>query len=551
MANTSKESQILLAVQAITQDPQLSVRRAAKVFNVPISTLSDRINGKCARQDTRSGSARLTELEESVIITYIIDLDSRGFAPRIPDVEDMANTILATRDAIRVGTRWASNFVKRQPQLKTRLSRVYDYQRALCEDPTKIAAWFELFRNIRAKYGILDEDLYNFDETGFIMGQIASSMVVTGADRDGKRKKVQPGNREWTTAIQGVCADGWCVPPFIAVKGKTHLANWYADSTLPRDWVIKPTSNGWTNNETGLDWIRHFDKHTAARTKGIYRMLVIDGHESHVSAEFQAFCKEKNIITVSMPPHSSHLLQPLDVGCFGPLKRAYGREIEGFIKSHINHITKVEFLIAFQAAFSKVFTPDNVKAGFRGAGLVPLDPDRVISKLDVKLSTPSPTGSLPAATIPWASQTPHNPTEATSQTDFIKSRVRHHQGSSPTPILSAVDQIAKGTMAVMHELALFKAENRTLREANTNLAKRRRAKKTRVRQGGTLSIGEGQDLLDQKDVNTQLGDETRASSSRVRRAQPRERRCGICGNTGHNARTCEMDIETSGESDSN
>ena len=103
----------------------------------------------------------------------------------------------------------------------------------------------------------------------------------------------------------------------------------------------------------------------------------------------------------------------------------------------------------------------------------------------------------------------------------------------------------------MHELALFKVENRTLREANTNLAKRRRAKKTRVRQGGTLSIGEGQDLLDQKDVNTQLGDETRASSSRVRRAQPRERRCGICGNTGHNARTCEMDIETSGESDSN
>ena len=101
-----------------------------------------------------------------------------------------------------------------------------------------------------------------------------------------------------------------------------------------------------------------------------------------------------------MPPHSSHLLQPLDVGCFSPLKRAYGREIEGFMKSLVNHITKADFLIAFQAAFLKVFTPENVKAGFRGAGLVPLDPEKVISKLDVKLSTPSPTGSLPAATIP-------------------------------------------------------------------------------------------------------------------------------------------------------
>ena len=127
-----------------------------------------------------------------------------------------------------------------------------------------------------------------------------------------------------------------------------------------------------------------------------------------------------------MPPHSSHLLQPLDVGCFGLLKRAYGREIEGFMKSLVNHITKAEFLIAFQAAFSKVFTFNNVKAGFSGAGLVPLNPERVLTKLDVKLSTPSPTGSLPAASVPWASQTPHNPIKATSQTDFIKSRVRRH-----------------------------------------------------------------------------------------------------------------------------
>ena len=105
-------------------------------------------------------------------------------------------------------------------------------------------------------------------------------------------------------------------------------------------------------------------------------------------------------------------------------------------------------------------------------------------------------------------------------------------------------------MAIMHEVALLRAEVKTLREANSSLAKRRRANKTRVREGGTLSIGEGQDLLDQKDLDRQLGDETRASSSRARRAQPRERRCGTCGNTGHNARTCEIVVETSGDSDS-
>ena len=112
-----------------------------------------------------------------------------------------------------------------------------------------------------------------------------------------------------------------------------------------------------------------------------------------------------------MPPHSSHLLQPLDVGCFSPLKRAYGHQINGLIRDHINHITKLEFLPAFKAAFNASFTKDNICASFRGAGLVPYDPDRVISKLDVKLRTPTPP-TLEVAL--WESKTPSNARELES-----------------------------------------------------------------------------------------------------------------------------------------
>ncbi len=87
------------------------------------------------------------------------------------------------------------------------------------------------------------------------------------------------------------------------------------------------------------------------RTKGTYRLLILDGHESHHSTEFELFCKTENIATLYMPPHSSHFLQPLDVGCFGPLKQAYGRQIEWFMRAHINHISKLEFLCAFREAF--------------------------------------------------------------------------------------------------------------------------------------------------------------------------------------------------------
>ena len=143
-------------------------------------------------------------------------------------------------------------------------------------------------------------------------------------------------------------------------------------------------------------------------------MIVLDGHESHQLAKFKAFCKDNNIVTLSLPPHSSHLTQPLDVGCFSVLKRAYGREVEHFIKSHINHITKVEFLLAFKAAHAAAMTENNIKGGFRGAGLVPFNPEAVISKLDVKLRTLTPTGPPDAINDAWVSQTPHNLIEAVS-----------------------------------------------------------------------------------------------------------------------------------------
>ncbi|KAF7572324.1 hypothetical protein PtrM4_098240 [Pyrenophora tritici-repentis] len=89
---------------------------------------------------------------------------------------------------------------------------------------------------------------------------------------------------------------------------------------------------------------------------------------------------------------------PLDVSCFSPLKRAYSREVESLMRNYINHITKLEFLPAFKAAFNRAFTPANICLAFRGAGLVPLQPEAVLLKVDVQLRTPTP----PAAALPEA-----------------------------------------------------------------------------------------------------------------------------------------------------
>ncbi|KAL9561332.1 hypothetical protein ACKAV7_014687 [Fusarium commune] len=343
MSQSNKEARITIALQAYQADPKLSLRRAAFMYDVHFRTLHHRSKGKEARDDWVPTQRKLSDLEEEVIVQYILDLDLRGFPSRHRDVEEMANRLLADRDASPVSKRWAINFIKRQPKLKTRFKRKYDYRRAKCEDLTIIRNWFKLVENTIAKHGIRSDDIWNFDETGFMMGMIEPGIVVTSSERRGKPKSVQPGNREWATVIQAINAEGQAIDPFIVVAGEYHLQSWYEGSNLPATWVIATTENGWTDNETGLEWLKHFNRATTNRSTGPYRLLILDGHESHQSADFQIYCEENNIITLCMPPHSSHLLQPLDVGCFGPLKKAYGREIDRLIKRSITHISKPDF----------------------------------------------------------------------------------------------------------------------------------------------------------------------------------------------------------------
>jgi hypothetical protein len=106
----------------------------------------------------------------------------------------MADAICRVRNAPQVGIKWASSFMKRTLALEVKLRRTYEYQRKLYEDPERIRAWFELVKNIINKHGILLGDTYNFDKTGFQMGQISASKVVTAVDRVGRLKQIKPTN---------------------------------------------------------------------------------------------------------------------------------------------------------------------------------------------------------------------------------------------------------------------------------------------------------------------------------------------------------------------
>ena len=194
--STYPESDLQLALSDVQSQRVQSQRRAASIYNVPQSTLSTRRAGIRPRRDCEANSKRLNKLEEEAIVRRILEESTRGFAPTKADVRAMADKLLHEREGNPVGKNWVDNFVKRTPELRTRWSRPYDHQRAACEDPAAIQRWFDLVKTTKQKWGIVDDDIYNFDETGFMMGKILSQLVITGSEGYGKKKRVQPGNRK-------------------------------------------------------------------------------------------------------------------------------------------------------------------------------------------------------------------------------------------------------------------------------------------------------------------------------------------------------------------
>ena len=168
-----------------------------------------------------------------------------------------------------------------------------------------------------------------------------------------------------------------------------HQAAWYKNGLIPYDWSIGVSENGWTNNKICLTWLKTvFDKHTKDRTVGRYRLLILDGHGSHVTPEFDQYCLDHSIIVVCMPPHSSHLLQPLDVGCFSILKHLYGKRVETLMSLGVNQIDKQEFLSIYQQACAEALHQNNVQSSFAATGLVPYNPNCVLSLLHAQYYTP-------------------------------------------------------------------------------------------------------------------------------------------------------------------
>ncbi|EED21956.1 transposon, putative [Talaromyces stipitatus ATCC 10500] len=489
------EGKIQLAISDLKNGRISNIREATRIYDIPRTTLRDRLKGIEYKGEKRANHHKLTQSEEDSLVKWVLDLDRRGLPPRHSLVREMVNYLLQQHGKSQVGKNWVTNLIKRRPEIDSKFARKYNYERAKCEDPKIIQEHFDRVRAAISEYGILPEDIYNFDETGFAMGPCASAKVITGSDRYAQPKLLQPGNREWVTAIEATNSTGWALPSYIIFKAKKNVRlGWFED--LPDDWRINISDNGWTTDQIGLEWLKtHFIPNINDRTMGKYRMLILDGHGSHLTPEFDRTCTENNIIPICMPPHSSHLLQPLDVGCFAVLKRYYGQVVEQRMRLGFNHIDKMDFLTAFPQARTVAYKAQSIQNSFAATGLVPFNPDRVLQYLNIQLKTPTPPPSRSSNTASSCLQTPQNIRQFVRQSTTINKHINERTGNQNQEINQAVIRLSKAYEILANDTLLVRKENHDLRAANEKEKQKRQKSKKKISIEHGITSEEAQALV--------------------------------------------------------
>jgi hypothetical protein len=207
----------------------------------------------------------------------------------------------------------------------------------------------------------------------------------------------QDGSREFISLLATICADGSALSPALIYQGASGdlLDTWIEDYDCSSDEAYFAVSKkGWTNEELGLSWLsKLFEPITRKKAGNARRLLIVDGHSSHVNMKFVEFCDNHGIILAILPPHSTHRLQPLDVGIFSPLSTAYSNEIDHLIQSShgFSRITKRSFWSMFREAWKTALIFENIRSAFAATAIYPLGPEKILNQL--KKKTPSPVSS--------------------------------------------------------------------------------------------------------------------------------------------------------------
>lgn len=325
-----------------------TVKRASAIYNIPVSTIRDHLKGRRGLKSKSYGRAPIIGIQnEETLVLGLKTLETWGFGLSRNEVRQMVrefvrrNKLKTTFKNDLPGEDWFLNF-KRRHNLSLKKPQNVEYSRKKATDPFIINSYFELLKKTLDELELHGKPgrLWNLDETSFSLDP-SKSKIVGAKGKSSSRTTSGPG-RDNTTVLAAVSAEGKKAPPLIVFKAKSLWNSWIPNEPIFPGTAYTSSKSGWMESQIFYNYMEQ----TLLPALGPDRpvLLVYDGHSTHVTDIVVSLAKRENITILKLPPHTSHLLQPLDLSVFKSLKDSWDKKIAQWQRHNIGlKIPKVEF----------------------------------------------------------------------------------------------------------------------------------------------------------------------------------------------------------------
>lgn len=368
---------------------KMSLRAAAKQCGLNYKTVQRNVEKqKAAHEGNVSFAPRhnhkqvFNNEEEQELADYIKDRSDLGYGLTILQVRELAYDFAVANKKVapkswgechKAGPDWYEGFMNRHPQLSARKPEQCSIARAAAFNKPVITEYFKILKVVMERNPRFADGsrVFNADETSTsTAGAVRAKIVSPKGVKQVHQIKGQERGTSVTTCFF-ICAQGSFLPPVMILPRK-NVNSGMSKEAYPGTLCLANQS-GWMTRDIFVEAIKHFIRHSS-NSKENPSLLICDNVDSHLTVETIRLCKENGVTLFTVPPHTTHKTQPLDVGVYGPFQCSYDKAIHLWTLNHPGEPATIYEVAGFvKAAACESMKAGNILSAFAKTGIIPFN----------------------------------------------------------------------------------------------------------------------------------------------------------------------------------